>query len=141
MEVYMKMTKTTIRRGLCGMFAGGLLGGIASAAIAMPVANAAPDQCTVSGVATTQSSVSLAMSTYLQTHPQTNQELTTIAMQSPTATQASYRTYFAANPNVATDLQGIQQPITELSTQCGIETSLNPLTDALKPALPSGQDS
>ncbi len=52
-------------------------------------------------MATTQSSVSLSMSTYLQTHPQTNQELTTIAKQSPTVAQASYRTYFAANPNVA----------------------------------------
>ena len=39
----MKMTATTVRRGLYGMFAGGLLGGVASAAIVMPTANAAPD--------------------------------------------------------------------------------------------------
>jgi hemophore len=129
-----KMTKTTVRRGLYGMFAGGLLGGIASAAIVMPVANAAPDQCTASGVATTQSSVQLSMSTYLQTHPQADQELTTISKQSPTEAQASYRTYFAANPKVAGDLQGIQQPITELSTQCGIHVTSDTLTDALKPA-------
>jgi heme-binding protein len=127
-------SKTTIRRGLYGMLAGGLLGGIASAAIVMPVANAAPDQCAASGVATTQSSVQLSMSTYLQTHPQTDTELTTISKQSPTEAQASYRTYFAANPKVAGDLQGIQKPITELSTQCGIHATSDPLTDALKPA-------
>ena len=63
----MKMSEMTVRRGLYGVFAGGLLGGIASAAIMMPSANAAPDQCSASGMATTQSSVSLSMSTYLQT--------------------------------------------------------------------------
>ena len=38
----MKMSATTVRRGLYGMFAGGLLA-FGSAAIVMPVANAAPD--------------------------------------------------------------------------------------------------
>ena len=132
----MKMSEMTVRRGLCGMFAGGLLGGIASAAIVMPSANAAPDDCTASGVATTQSSVQLAMSTYLQTHPQTNQALTDIAKQSPTEAQASYRTYFADNPKVVDDLKGIQQPVTDLSTQCGIQSSSSSqLTDALKTAV------
>src|SRR4051812_390702 len=83
-EIHMTMSETTVRRGLYGMFAGGLLGGIASAAILMPNANAAPDQCSASGMATIQSSVSLSMSTYLQTHPDTNQALTDIAKQSPT---------------------------------------------------------
>src|SRR3954449_4276656 len=128
----MRMSETTVRRGLYGMFAGGLLGGIASAAILMPSANAAPDQCSASGVATAQSSVQLSMSTYLQTHPQTNQALTDIAKQSPTEAQVSYRTYFADNPKVADELKGIQQPVTELSSQCGIQVSPNELTDALR---------
>lgn len=131
----MKMSETTVRRGLYGMFAGGLLGGIASAAIMMPSAHAAPDQCTASGVATAQSSVQLSMSTYLQTHPQTNQVLTDIAKQSPTEAQVSYRTYFADNPTVADDLEDIQQPVTELSSQCGIQVSPNQLTDALRTAV------
>ncbi|MDT5188513.1 MAG: hypothetical protein QOI28_764, partial [Mycobacterium sp.] len=37
-----KKTTMTARRGLYGVLAGGLLGGIASAAIVMPSANAAP---------------------------------------------------------------------------------------------------
>ena len=131
----MSTTAKTVRRGLYGMIAGGLLGGVATATIALPNANAAPDQCTASGVATTQSSVQLSMSTYLQTHPQTNQAMTDIAKQSPTEAQVSYRTYFANNPKVADDLKGIQQPVTELSSQCGIEASSNQLTDALKTAV------
>ncbi|MCU1699848.1 MAG: hypothetical protein JWR34_5911 [Mycobacterium sp.] len=128
----MSTTAKTVRRGLYGMIAGGLLGGVATATIALPSANAAPDECSASGVATTQSSVQLSMSTYLQTHPQTNQAMTDIAKQSPTEAQVSYRTYFEKNPKVADDLKGIQQPVTDLSTQCGIEASSNQLTDALK---------
>jgi hemophore len=117
------------------MIAGGLLGGVAAATIALPSANAAPDECTASGVATTQSAVQLSMSTYLQTHPQTNQAMTDIAKQSPTEAQVSYRTYFANNPKVADDLKGIQQPVTELSSQCGIQVTSNQLTDALETAV------
>ena len=65
----MKMTATTVRRGLYGMFAGGLLGGVASAAIVMPTANAAPETCTFSGVASTSSTVSASTSSYLAAHP------------------------------------------------------------------------
>jgi hemophore-related protein len=130
----MKMSETTVRRGLYGMFAGGLLGGVASAAILMPSANAAPDQCSASGLATTQSSVQLSMSTYLQTHPQTNQALTDIAKKSPTEAQASYEMYFADNPQVARDLKGLEQPVSDLTTQCGIQSPSNQLTDALKSA-------
>jgi hemophore-related protein len=130
----MKMSETTVRRGLYGMFAGGLLGGVASAAILMPSANAAPDQCSASGLATTQSSVQLSMSTYLQTHPETNQALTDIAKKSPTEAQASYEMYFADNPQVARDLKGLEQPVSDLTTQCGIQSPSNQLTDALKSA-------
>jgi hemophore-related protein len=130
----MKMSETTVRRGLYGMFAGGLLGGVASAAILMPSANAAPDQCSASGMATTQSSVQLSMSTYLQTHPQTNQALTDIAKKSPTEAQASYEMYFADNPQVARDLKGLEQPVSDLTTQCGIQSPSNQLTDALESA-------
>jgi hemophore len=131
----MSTTAKTVRRGLYGMIAGGLLGGVATATIALPNANAAPDECTASGVATTQSSVQLSMSTYLQTHPQTNQAMTDIAKQSPTEAQVSYRAYFANNPKVADDLKGIQQPVTDLSSQCGIQVTSNQLTDALKTAV------
>ena len=53
----MRMSATMVRRGPYGMFAGGLLA-FGSAAIVMPVANAVPDNCSQSGIATTASSVS-----------------------------------------------------------------------------------
>lgn len=134
-----KMTETTVRRGLYGMLAGGLLSGIASAAIAMPMANAEPiekadDACTVSGMATTQSSVSALMSTYLQSHPETNQELSEIAKQPVSQATQSYRAYFAENQQVADELRDIQSPVTELASQCGTQVTPNLVTDALKTA-------
>ena len=132
MTLNRKMSETTVRRGLYGMFAGGLLGGVASAAILMPTANAAPDECSASGVASAQSSVQLSMSTYLQTHPQTNQTLTDISKQTPTEAQVSYKTYFADNPKVADELKGLQKPVNDLVAQCGIQPTSSSLTDALK---------
>jgi hemophore-related protein len=137
-----KMTETTVRRGLYGMLAGGLLSGIASAAIAMPTANAEPtepagptaDSCSVSGMATTQSSVSALMSTYLQSHPETNKDLSDIAKQPVSEATQSYRAYFAENEQVADELRDIQQPVTELASQCGTQVTPNLVTDALKTA-------
>ena len=102
----MKLTATTIRRGLYGMFAAGMFGGIASAAIVMPTANAAPDACTASGIASTVSSVSASTSSYLASHPETNQELTDIAKQPQEEAQEAYRAYFADNPQVETRPEG-----------------------------------
>ena len=128
----MPMSATTVRRGLYGMFAGGLLA-FGSAAIVMPVANAAPDNCTQSGIATTASSVSASTAAYLAAHPQTNQELTDIAAQQP-AEQAeqAYQAYFDRNPQVENELQAINQPATDLSTQCGIEVTPTPISEVLQ---------
>lgn len=127
----MAISETTVRRGLYGMFAGGLVGAAATAMIVLPSAKAAPDQCNASGMATMQSTVQTSMSTYLQTHPQANQALTDIAKQPAATAQASYSTYFSENPKVAADLKDIQKPVTDLSTQCGIHSTSNQLTDAL----------
>jgi hemophore-related protein len=134
-----KMTETTVRRGLYGMLAGGLLSGIASAAIAMPMANAEPAEptagsCSVSDMATTQSSVSALMSTYLQAHPETDQELSDIAKQPVSQATQSYRAYFAENSKVADELRDIQQPVTDLASRCGTQVTPNLVTDALKTA-------
>ena len=129
----MKVSAMTVRRGLYGMFAGALLGGMATATILMPSANAAPDDpCSVGGMNSTQSSVSASMSTYLQAHPDTNQALTDIAKQTPAQASASYRTYFANNPQVTKDLKAIQQPVTDLATQCNTQVTPSLVVDALQ---------
>ena len=111
----MKMSETTVRRGLYGMFAGGLLGGVASAAMIMPTASAepmtptTPDTCTFSSAANTSSTVSAQMSTYLAAHPEANEDLTEIAKQPLDEAQIAYRAYFADNPQVETESEGHQQ--------------------------------
>jgi heme-binding protein len=129
----MTMSATTVRRGLYGMFAGGLLA-FGSAAIVMPVAGAEPNntECTQSGIATTSSTVSASTATYLAAHPQTNQELTDISKQPVEQAQKAYQVFFEKNPQVENELQAINQPITDLSKQCGIEVTPTPISEALQ---------
>lgn len=129
----MTMSATTVRRGLYGMFAGGLLA-FGSAAIVMPVAGAEPNntECTQSGIATTSSTVSASTATYLAAHPQTNQELTDISKQPVEQAQKAYQVFFEKNPQVENELQAINQPITDLSKQCGIEVTPTPISKALQ---------
>jgi heme-binding protein len=133
----MKMSAKTVRRGLYGMFAGGLLA-FGSAAIVAPVANAQPvtdtDTCSVSGIATTSSTVSASTSTYLASHPETKNALTRIVTQSPAEPTEAFRAYFAQNPQVGSELKTIHQPVLDLSNQCGIEVTPTPLTEALTAA-------
>ena len=125
------MSATTVRRGLYGMFAGGLLA-FGSAAIVMPVANAVPDTCSQSGIATTASSVSATTAAYLAAHPQTNQELTDIAKQPAEQAEKAYRAYFDRNPQVENELKAINQPVTDLTAQCGIDVTPTPISEALQ---------
>jgi heme-binding protein len=127
----MTMSATTVRRGLYGMFAGGLLA-FGSAAIVMPVANAVPDACSQSGIATTASSVSATTAGYLASHPQTNQELTDIAKQPAEQAEKAYRVYFDRNPQIENELKAINQPVTDLTNQCGIDVTPTPISEALQ---------
>jgi len=127
----MPMSAATVRRGLFGIFAGGVLA-FGSAAIVMPVANAAPDACSQSGIATTASSVSATTAAYLAAHPQTNQELTDIAKQPVEQAEEAFQAYFDRNPQVENELQAINQPATDLSTQCGITVTPTPISEILQ---------
>ena len=130
----MKMSATTVRRGLYGMFAGGLLA-FGSAAIVMPVAGAEPNtptNCTQSGIATTASTVSAGTATYLTAHPQTNQELTDIAKQPTEQAAKAYQAYFDKNPRIENELQAINQPATDLLSQCGITVTPTPISEILQ---------
>jgi hemophore-related protein len=132
-----KMSETTVRRGLYGMFAGGLLA-FGSAAIIAPVANAQPapgttntDNCSVSAISHTASSVSASTSTYLTSNPEANDALTNITTQSPSDTTQAFKAYFEKNPTVESELKAINQPAADLSSKCGIEVSPTPISAAL----------
>jgi hemophore-related protein len=134
-----KMTATNLRRGLYGVFAGGLMGAAASATIALPTAGAAPPDtstsCTASGVATTVNSVSTSIGQYLESNPDTNQTLTDISKQPTTQATAAYRTYFATNPQVANELRSLQRPLTDLNGQCGIQIAPSQVVTGFSAAL------
>ena len=53
---------------------------------------------------------------YLDSHPQTNQALTTITQQQAgPQSLAALKTYFDANPQAGKDMQQLQQPLVDLS--------------------------
>jgi len=128
----MKMTATTVRRGLYGMLGGGLMGAAASATIALPTANAAPATCTANGVANTVNSVSASIGDYLETHPDANQALSDIAKQPAPQADASFHAYSAGHPQIANDLRNIQRPLSDLNTQCGIQVSPSQVVTAFQ---------
>ncbi len=66
-------TASPLRRGLYGLLAGGLLSVTASAVIALPVANADPQQQCNTTVGQTASQ---SLQSYLDKHPDVKQELT-----------------------------------------------------------------
>jgi hemophore-related protein len=134
----MKMSEKTVRRGLYGMFAGGLLA-FGSAAIVIPVVSAQPapgpgvetNDCSISRIADTSRTVSESTSTYLASNPDANNALTQIVQTSPAEVTQGIRTYFATNPQVESELMTINQPAIDLASQCGVQVAPTPITEAL----------
>ena len=59
------------------------------------------------------------MGDYLDSHPETNQAMTTmLQQQAGPQSVTTLKSYFEANPKVAMDMTSIAQPLTGLSTQC-----------------------
>lgn len=134
----MKMSEKTVRRGLYGMFAGGLLA-FGSAAIVIPVVNAQPvpgpgmepKDCSISTIADTSRTVSESTGQYLASNPDASNALTQIVTTSPADVTQAFRTYFAENPTVETELMTINQPAIDLASQCGVQVAPTPITEAL----------
>ena len=130
------------RRGLGAVFTATAVGGVATVLLAapgVPSADAAADPCAASEIAKTVGNVAINMGMYLDSHPQTNQVLTTAAGQ-PAGPQslASVKTYFDANPQAATDLQVIHRPLTAQTTKCNLPISLRLMQSVQQGGLPAG---
>ncbi|MBP1818498.1 hemophore [Mycobacterium sp. OAE908] len=121
-------TAETLRRGLYAAFAASAAGGASVAALLgnpAPSATAATDPCAASELAKTIGSVATSMGYYLDSHPQTNQALTTISQQQAgPQSLGSVKGYFDANPQAAKDMQQLQQPLVSLSARCQLPISL-----------------
>jgi heme-binding protein len=121
----MKTGTATRRRRLFAGLIAATLPGAAMAVLAGPPATGANDPCAASEVARTIGSVAKSMGDYLDSHPETNQTMTTmLQQQAGPQSLTSLKSYFEANPKVAGDMQSIAQPLTGLSMQCKLPMSI-----------------
>ena len=138
----MNTATNALRRSLVAVFAASAVGGVGMAALigsTGPSATAATDPCAASELARTIGSVATSMGTYLDSHPQTNQALTTISQQQAgPQSLGAVKTYFDANPQVAKDMQQLQQPLVNLSTHCKLPVSLPQLMGLMQAAQQQG---
>jgi heme-binding protein len=133
------------------IFAGLLAATVPAAALAVlagPPATGANDPCAASEIARTIGSVSKSMGDYLDSHPETNQAMTTmLQQQAGPQSVTGLKAYFEANPKVAGDMTSIASPLTSLSTQCKLPISIPQAMGMMQqaqgatgglPALPAG---
>ncbi|MDV3128503.1 hemophore [Mycobacterium sp. 21AC1] len=128
-----------LRRSIAGAFAVSAAGGLAVAVLMVPAAEAATDPCAASEVAKTIGNVATDTGEYLDEHPQTNQALTTISkQQAGPQSLGALKTYFDANPQVAKDVQALQQPLVTLSARCKLPLSIPQLMGLMQAAQQQG---
>ncbi|EID10509.1 hemophore [Mycolicibacterium phlei] len=138
------MTTSTglVRRSILAVFAVTAAGGAVTAALvapSAPSATAAQDPCAASEIARTIGSVADSTADYLEDHPQTNQVLTTISkQQTGPQSMATLKAYFDANPQVAKEMQQLQQPLTSLSGKCSLPLTFPQLIGLLQAAQQPG---
>jgi heme-binding protein len=135
----MKTTTKALRRSLYAAFAASAVGGPAVVALAVPSATAATDPCAASEVARTIGSVATSTGSYLDSHPETNQALTTISQQQGgPQSLGALKTYFDANPQVGKDMQQLQQPLVNLSGRCKLPLTIPQVLGLMQAAQQQG---
>ena len=138
----MKTTTKALRRSLAAVFAASAVGGVGVAVLmanTVPSATAATDSCAASELARTIGSVATSTGAYLDSHPETNQALTTISQQQGgPQSLGAIKTYFDANPQAAKDMQQLQQPLINMSTRCKLPVSLPQLMGLMQAAQQQG---
>jgi heme-binding protein len=61
-----------------------------------------------------------------------NQELTDIAKQPSYLAEQAYEVDFDRNPQIANELQAINQPATDLLARCGVTVTPTPISEILQ---------
>lgn len=122
---FMSTTNGALRYGLLGVLTAVALGGATALSGSAPTATGSNDPCAASEMARTVGFVAKSAGDYLDSHPETNQAMTS-AIQQPAgpASVTSLKGYFDANPKVTSDLQKIGEPLAGLSTKCKLPISL-----------------
>jgi heme-binding protein len=125
------IARANVRRGVLGIIAAAVLAGVAIAIVELPSAKGESDPCSAANLTATISKVNQDTAQYLQAHPETNQALSDVAKQSPFAAQRAFTAYFEGNHAAAFDLHGLQQPLVDLSNQCGFQVTPGQVLGAL----------
>jgi len=124
------LSKRAMRSALMGAIgtsamAGAMLFGGASLAFADPTpeppppAPAAPAPgCTAADLAQASGTVGTAMAGYLFSHPDVNNFFTGLRGQPNEQIRGDVKNYMDANPQVESEINGIRQPLTDLSDRC-----------------------
>lgn len=108
-------TRSMGRAAAVILCAGGVLLGAAGTAVADP-----PPNCTAADVTAVMTGVSASMTTYLFTHPDVNDFLTSLQGLSKSDAKQKTKDYLAANPQVHDEIEAIRQPGKDLRERCGI---------------------
>lgn len=104
------------------MLAAALGTGAALIAVAVPAqAQPAPPNCTAADLAGVATGVSAATSAYLFTRPAVNEFFTSLFAMDAEQRKAAVTAYMDANPQVASELRGIRQPLADLRHRCGFQ--------------------
>ena len=132
----MMLSRRAMRSGLVGAIgtsamAGAMLLGGASLAFADPApeppppAPAAPAPgCTAADLAQASGTVGTAMAGYLFSHPDVNNFFTGLRGQPNEQIRGDVKNYMDANPQVESEINGIRQPVTDLSDRCDYHPNL-----------------
>lgn len=101
-----------------GAIAVAVFGQMASAA-ADPDTPPPPPNCTAADLEGVRTGVQAATSAYLFTHPDVNTFFTSLAGLPRDQVRAKVKAYMAANPQTASDIMGIRQPLVDIKNRCG----------------------
>ena len=99
---------------------GSIVGGIALAGLAAPLASAAPD-CSPAGVDSAVASVTQQARAYLNANPSANKVLMTAALQPQAEAAATIQGYASSNPQEYANFKSILTPLSSLQSQCGVQ--------------------
>lgn len=111
------------RRIVAALIGGGAIAVAAfcqmASAAADPDTPPPPPNCTAADLEGVRTGVQAATSAYLFTHPDVNAFFTSLAGLPRDQVRAKVKAYMAANPQTASDIMGIRQPLVDIKNRCG----------------------
>ena len=84
----------------------------------------APPNCTAADLAGVAGGVTMSTSAYLFTHPEVNTFLTGLEGLPPEQAREQALAYMDAPPQIAAELRGIRQPLTDFRARCGMTSPI-----------------